>query len=61
MDFSVGGITGVIMQALGSLFNLGGLSTETGNGLLKFVEAFGMGLDWLINLFKALFSGLTKK
>ena len=61
MDFSVGGITGFIMQLLGTLFNFGGLSTDTGNGLLKFVEVFGMGLDWLINLFKALFSGLTKK
>jgi len=59
MDFSIGTITGYVMQAFGALFGAFGLSSETGNGLLKFVEFFGMILDWIVNLFKGIFSGLT--
>jgi len=58
MDFSIGTITGYMIQAFSALFGFAGLSSETGNGLLKFVEFFGMIGDWIVNLFTRLFSGL---
>ena len=61
MNLSVSGITGAVMQGLSVLFGLGGISGETGNGLLNFVSFFGMIIDWFVRLFTGLFSAATGK
>ena len=59
MNFDFGTITGVFISLFSGLFGALGLSGETGNGLLKFVEFFGMIGDFFVKLFQKLFSGLA--
>ena len=62
MNFDLGSITGAIMQTLGGIFGIFNISTETGNGLLSFVEFFAMILNFFVSLFQKIpsfFSGLA--
>ena len=64
MNFDLGNIfttlSGFFQGALGWTFTQGGLSSETGNGILNFFRAFDMFIAFLGNLFTKLFSGLAK-
>ena len=64
MNFDLGTIfttlSGFFQGALGGAFKLGGLSSETGNGILNFFKLFEMIGVFFVNLFTKLFGGLAK-
>lgn len=53
----IGAFTDALIKALGGVFGVFGVSTETGQGLLKFVEFFGMIGEFIVKIFTSL-SGL---
>jgi len=62
MNFDFGAITGAIMQLFGGMLGIFNVSTEAGNGLLGFVEFFGMFANFFNSVFTKLisfFSGLA--
>jgi len=59
MNFELGSIIeGMIKPALGAIFGLFKLSGETGNGLLGFVDFFGMIGEFFAKIFRMIFGGI---
>jgi len=59
MNFDIGSIVGELMKALGGIFAIFNVPTATGQGLLKFVEFFGVLGEAFANLISKLFGGLA--
>ena len=59
MGFDIGSFVGELMKALGGIFAIFNVPTDTGQGLLKIVEFFGMLGENLVKLFSGLFGGLA--